>query len=484
MALKNISAKAGSYGKKIITGESNSSPVTALNPPDANARYVSADESICTVDNITGVVTGVNEGTCRVTLTLSRTGYNDKVIEYVTPVVLSVGDFKGKHLFKGLFLGASTNPVFTDVDGDGDNDLVVGEYNGTLKYYRKNPSGSLIEFTELTGLDNPFNTIDVGGVAAPEFADIDGDGDPDLVVGESNGTVKYFLNESIGFNLVFTEKTSTDNPFSSINTGGSTKVAFADIDGDSDPDLVVGLYTGKLSYYLNESTTDTISFTAKTSASDNPFSHIDVGDFSSPTFADVDDDGDLDLIVSEGHGTVKYYLNESTGGTISFTAKTAGDNPFNHINLGNSSYPVPTFNDVDGDNKIDLVLGGTDGTLKYYRNESTAFTRKTESYNPLSGFDMGSYAAPTFADIDGDSDLDLVVGEYWGNLKYYLNESTENNISFTEKTSTDNPFNGFDVGLHATPTFSDIDGDSDLDLVVGERYGTLKYFLNEFAIPA
>ena len=211
--LKDISATAGSYGEGIVTSdEPVPSPLTGVVPVDANARYASADESICTVDDITGAVTGVDEGDCRITLTLSRTGYNDKIIEYAIPIVLSVNDFKGKNLFKGLFLGANTKPIFADVDGDGDNDLVVGLQDGTLKYYQKNPVGSPIEFTELTGLDNPFNSVDVGIRASPELADVDGDGNNDLVVGEGNGTVKYFLNESTESTLVFTEQKSTDNP--------------------------------------------------------------------------------------------------------------------------------------------------------------------------------------------------------------------------------------------------------------------------------
>ena len=480
--LGDISATAGNYGERIITGEAaTSSPMTGLNPSDADAVYVSADESICTVDGDTGAVTGVDEGECRITLTLSRTGYNDKIIEYVTSVILSASDFKGKYIFKGLFLGVNTKAAFADVDGDGDRDLVVGLEDGTLKYYQRNATDAPVLFTEQTDTDNPFNDFDVGTKAAPTLADIDGDGDQDLIVGESTGTLKYFLNESVGSTISFTAKTAaSENPFNGFDAGNESTPTLADVDGDGDPDLIVGENLGTLKYFLNDSTSGTISFTAKTSATENPFNGFDVGYRSAPIFADIDGDNKIDLVVGEDEGTLKYYLNESTSSTISFTAKTvASENPFNGFDVGR--HAAPAFFDIDRDGEPDLIVGGKDGILKYFLNESTsntiAFTEQTETVNPFNGPDSGYVS--TFADIDGDGDLDVVGGESAGTLKYYLNESTSGTLAFTPKTGAENPFNGFDVGIASTPTFADVDGDGDHDLVVGESGGTLKYFLNE-----
>ena len=310
--LKDISATAGSYGMAFFIGETTPSPLTGLNPADANVFYVSADEDICTVDSLTGAVTGVKEGECRITLTLSKAGYNDKVIGYVLPVVISLNKFKGQNLFNGLFLGGYAKPAFGDIDGDGDLDLVVGEYRGTLKYFLNESTQETIIFTEKTGADNPFDGFNVGAYSAPTFADVDGDDDPDLVVGESGGTLKYFLNESTQDTITFTEKTGgTDNPFNSIDVGTYSTPTFVDADGDDDLDLVVGESGGALKYFLNESTTSTITFTEKTGSTDNPFDSIDVGHYSAPTFADIDGDDDPDLMVGESGGTLKYFLNES-----------------------------------------------------------------------------------------------------------------------------------------------------------------------------
>ena len=479
--LGGISVTDKAYGEAVFIGELATPSLTGLDPTDADTAYVSADDNICTVDNSTGVVTGVDEGECRITLTLSKTGYQNKVVEYVIPVVLSLNDFKAKHLFKGLALGESTRPVFADVDGDNDLDLVVGFTDGTLKYYQKNDSNASTSFTQLIGSYNPFNGIDVGRYSSPAFIDINGDGKQDLVVGEYQGRLKFFLNESSETTTTFTEKTSNDNPFNGVSVGNYSTPVFAYINDDNKIDLVVGEYDGYVNYYLNESTEDTVTFTQKT-GNNSPFNGIDVGGESAPAFADLNGDNKVDLVVGNGGGTLKFYLNESTESTISFTAKTAAsENPFDGFNVGAKS--IPTFIDMNGDGKKDLIVGENHGILNYFLNESAnntlVFTDKTESKNPFNDIDIGSSSIPEFADINGDGKQDLVVGKYDGTLDYFLNESTENAITFTKKTSSENPFNSFDVGSNSTPEFADINGDGKLDLVVGEQDGNLNYFLNE-----
>ena len=279
--------------------------------------------------------------------------------------------------------------------------------------------------------------------------------------------------------LTFLERTAGANPFSGFNVGFNSTTTLVDLDGDGDLDAVVGEYAGNLNYFENTGSALAPSFVERTAAA-NPFTGFETGGNSTPTFADLDNDGDLDAVVGEFDGSLNYFENTGTALAPVFALRTGTANPFNVFDVGFHSNP--TFADLDGDGDLDALVGEGDGNLNYFENTGSAsapaFTLRTAALNPFDGIDVGFDSAPTFADLDGDGDLDLVAGGYDGALKYFENTGTASAPVFTQRTGAANPFNGIDIGIYSTPALADLDGDGDLDIVVGKYLGTLNYFEN------
>ncbi|KAH8061973.1 calcium ion binding protein [Aureococcus anophagefferens] len=390
--------------------------------------------------------------------------------------------------FDGIRVGAFSAPALADLDGDGDLDLVVGDQTGALYYYENVGSAASPSYAAVTGTANPFDGIDVGSKSAPALVDLDGDGDLDLVVGAGDGVLNYYENVGSAASPSYAAVTGAANPFDGIHVGEFSAPAFADLDGDGDLDLVVGEWMGALFYYENVGSAASPSYAAVTGSA-SPFDGIDIGSRSAPAFADVDGDGDLDLVVGISLGSLFYYENVGSAASPSYAAVTGAATPFYGIDVGGHS--APALADVDGDGDLDLVVGKYHGALYYYENVGSAaspsYAAVTGAANPFDGIDVGDESAPALADLDGDGDLDLVVGESEGALYYYEGAGTvfyyENvgnaaSPRFEARTGSANPFDGIEVDEISKPEFADLDGDGDLDLVVGELMGALYYYEN------
>ncbi|MDJ0609183.1 MAG: cadherin domain-containing protein [Kiloniellales bacterium] len=285
-------------------------------------------------------------------------------------------------------------------------------------------------FTEQTGSDNPFDGIDIGTRSTPTFADIDGDGDLDAFIGEDNGTINYYENTGTSSSPTFTQQTGGSNPFDGVDIGARSTPVFADIDGDGDLDAFIGESSGNINYYENTGDSSSPAFTQKTGGS-NPLDGVDIGARSAPTFVDIDGDGDLDAFIGEYDGNINYYENTGDSGSPTFTQQTGGSNPFDGVDVGRDS--KPTFVDVDGDGDLDAFIGEASGNINYYENtgdsSSPTFTQQTGASNPFDGVDIGSNSAPVFADLDGDGDVDAFIGENTGNINYYENSASDVDLS-------------------------------------------------------
>ena len=138
----------------------------------------------------------------------------------------------------------------------------------------------------------------------------------------------------------------------------------------------------------------------------------------------------------------------------------------------------PELADIDGDGDLDLFAGDVYGQSHFRRNTGTATSPAfaSPSTNPFGLTAAYGLAAPALTDLDRDGDLDLLVGESYGNLQYYENTGSATSPAFT--TPRTNPFGLAAVYDLAFPDFSDIDDDGDMDLFVGEYYGDIIFFRN------
>ncbi len=338
------------------------------------------------------------------------------------------------------FVGVEEGSIaFADVDGDQDQDVLI-----TGKAYSENTARLHINdgqgnFSEVTG--TPFEGVYRSSVA---FADVDGDQDQDvLITGEDNNeqlTTKLYINDGNGN---FSEK--ADSPFLGVSSGD---VAFADVDGDLDQDVLITGWNGShptTTLYANDGSGN---FSV---VSDTPFAEVYL---SAVAFADVDGDQDQDVLITgdQDHGlSAILYINDGQG-----NFSEVGDAPFSEVYRSSIA-----FADVDGDLDQDVLISGWNGshpTTALYTNDSEGnFSKATNTHfvGVISG-------AISFADIDGDLDQDVLItgdkGLFESTTNLYKNDGS-GNFSEAEDDS-------FTEVYRSSIAFADVDSDQDLDVLI------------------
>lgn len=331
---------------------------------------------------------------------------------------------------------------------------------------------------------------------SPTLVDLDRDNDLDLVVGASSQTLglglAYYANEGSGTSPVFIEKTSSQNPFYFLvydfsGNIAAIKPAFMDVDRDGDQDLFVGAQDGQIRFYKNitnwSAASPVIDFQQQTGEwnqttfAGNPFHNVFAGYYTAPFAVDFDADGDQDILLGTlantgGYNlTVHLYTNNGQG-VFSHSAVN-GVNP--------SSIQVsPIAYDYDGDGDLDIIAGDKDGNFKYFTNAGANVFSENTTLNFLTAFNLGTYTAPALADLNGDGKAELIIGSSHlsGSQGVAYLQNLGNN-TYERKTGMHDPFGGIDVGSDASPQFSDIDGDGDLDVMIANRSGSILCLRND-----
>ena len=305
-------------------------------------------------------------------------------------------------------------PVLEDVDSDGDLDLFVGVLGGAFNpnltttrnfHFYERVDGDFIRRSERF-----VYTVDVGSESIPSFADLDGDGDLDMLLTnkldpDATQTSRLYHFENVGSPR---EPSFQQRAHIPLLTMYHYAPAPGDLDGDGDLDMLVGTWNRGVALYLNEGTRAEPDFVLQ----DTTFVRLTRGSNSAPALTDIDDDGDLDLFIGESSGELNFYRNVGTAQAPSFDLVT---DRFGEIDAGRRSFPA--FADVDGDGDDDLLLGREEGGVLLYRREGS-----TSNSDPVFVLDstftlpLPNYSTPSLVDIDGDGDLDVFSGGLGGGL--------------------------------------------------------------------
>ena len=295
------------------------------------------------------------------------------------------GDVTGTHLPGGLLNGLSMDAGVADLDGDGDLDIVIANEFRPNILLLNDGAGRFTDGSSRIPAVNR-DSEDVG------IADFDGDGDLDIVVvSEDDRTNELYFNDGAG--------RFTDEGARLPVEGTTNGVVVADVSGDGFPDILFA-NNGQDALIINDGTGNFADETAeRLPRSADVTQDLELGD--------VDGDGDLDLIVAN-EGANALYINDGTG---RFTDESAARIPQRQ---GGEETREADFGDVDGDGDLDLLfanvaafVAGADPRNRLLINDGNGmFADETASRLPaasVSSFDGD------LVDVDGDGDLDIVT---------------------------------------------------------------------------
>jgi hypothetical protein len=429
--------------------------------------------------------------------------------------------------YEELFPKLHNWALLVDYNYDGKEDIFTSGFGG-IKIY-KNTSGTTLSFTLITDLllDQVGINVYTSPDAIPAITDVDNDGDIDvLAFGVLGGWVEYTrnLSKDLGYSqdsLIyqsvdqcwgsFEELASTHNANLGLNcrsskyyktnsTGmhsGSTLLSL-DMDNDGDKDLIHGSITFNELIYLKNGKTEFSWSIDSMIEVDTIFPRntrqASVSSFPAAFYVDVNNDGKRDLIVapndrdiSKNINQVYYYKNTGTDLSPIFVFQQDNFLQDQMVDAGSGIAPAFFDYDLDGDNDL---FAGTHGNFEYtlnykdrillYKNVGSAtvpvYQLTDTNYLSLAGLNM-SGITPSFGDLNKDGKKDLVFGDINGQVHYYQNQGgTPNTFTFvnllTDSTGV------IDVGSFSAPHITDIDRDGKQDLLIGELEGNFNYYRN------
>ena len=418
---------------------------------------------------------------CRNIALLRNKGTNDEKANFVAfeenfPVAKPI-NFES---FLALFV--------EDIDGDGQRDLLASTNNGTNDggltdfrasnwFYRNAGTNAKPDYQLVQKNFLQDGMIDLGESAAPTLADMDGDGDADMLVGYAGNLTDKGTRSGLWY---FENKgTPTDATFDLITTDylGLTQASqpitytqpqLVDMDGNQSPDLVLTARIGRavqIRVFYNQAPRGSLArFNVADAKPITLPGNFGAGEL--PTFIDVDRDGIMDVLVGKESGAIEYLRNTGTNGNPVFALQNPAFGGFKPDNLTRTRSLA--IADLNGDQRPELIIGSSDGKLLLYRfpdqpdQPSVLLDSLKNLVNPGTGLIVSA------ADLDGDQLPDLIVGTVAGGLRFVKNTSEKIVITATEPDESSTPWaypNPTDRFVTVRPPY---DGQTDIISLSGQ----------------